>query len=96
MTYPFFKMAAGSHIGFDPGNVNVRSAFKDSRGRTSVLQKYCKTENGLRGHIFRGSSGINALLILESKISGVKARGRPVVSYPCSHLAPPSPAPPIN
>ena len=29
------------------------------------------------GHIFRGSSGINALLILEGKISGVKARGTP-------------------
>ena len=28
-------------------------------------------------HIFRGSSGINALLILEGKIRGVKARGRP-------------------
>ena len=28
-------------------------------------------------HIFRGSSGINALLILEGKISGVKGRGRP-------------------
>jgi len=28
------------------------------------------------GHIFRGSSGLNALLILKGKISGVKARGR--------------------
>ena len=29
------------------------------------------------GHVFRGSSGLNALLIMEGKISGVKARGRP-------------------
>ena len=29
------------------------------------------------GHVLRGSSGLNALLIMESKISGVKARGRP-------------------
>ena len=29
------------------------------------------------GHVLRGSSGLNALLIMEGKISGVKARGRP-------------------
>ena len=29
------------------------------------------------GHVLRGSSGLNALLIMECKISGVKARGRP-------------------
>ena len=37
--------------------------------------------NGYLGHIFRGSSGINALLILEGKISGVKARGRPRTAW---------------
>ena len=29
------------------------------------------------GHVLRGSSGLNALLIMEGKIRGVKARGRP-------------------
>jgi len=29
------------------------------------------------GHVLRSSSGLNALLIMEGKISGVKARGRP-------------------
>ena len=29
------------------------------------------------GHVLRGSSGLNALLIMEGKISVVKARGRP-------------------
>ena len=29
------------------------------------------------GHVLRGSSRLNALLITEDKISGVKARGRP-------------------
>ena len=56
-----------------------RSACKDGRERTAVLQKHCKTENGMAyaGHVLRGSSGFNALLIVEGKISGVKARGRP-------------------
>jgi len=33
------------------------------------------------GHVLRGSSGLNALLIREGKISGVKARGRPRTAW---------------
>ena len=47
---------------------------RKNRGSTRTLQK---TENGICGHVLRGSSGLNALLIMAGKISGVKARGRP-------------------
>jgi len=55
-----------------------RSAFKDGRERTAVLQKnIARQKMAYVGHVLRGSSGLNALLIMEGKISGVKARGRP-------------------
>ena len=36
-----------------------------------------KLSKAYAGHGLGGSSGLNALLIMEGKISGVKARGRP-------------------
>ena len=55
-----------------------RSAFEDGREKTAVLQKnIARQKMAYAGHVLRGSSGLNALLIMESKISGVKARGRP-------------------
>ena len=38
---------------------------------------FCVTYAAYAGHVLRGSSGLNALLIMEGKISGVKARERP-------------------
>ena len=52
--------------------------------RTELESLFSKEPNRIRtrmdknaGHVLRGSSRLNALLIMEGKISGVKARGRP-------------------
>jgi len=66
----------------------LKISWKDKVKTTEVLSRIAEVEPqfyrnisrqkmAYAGHIFRGSSGINALLILEGKISGVKARGRP-------------------
>jgi len=47
------------------------------RKNLSSTKKHYETENAYAGHVLRGSSGLNALLIMRGKISGVKARGRP-------------------
>jgi len=63
----------------------LKVSWKDKVKNTEVLsrmaekeprfyKKHCRTENGYAGHVLRGSSGLNALLIMEGKISGVKAR----------------------
>ena len=50
-----------------------RLLLNSERGtRTAQEQKMAYA-----GHVLRGSSGLNALLIMEGKISGVKARERP-------------------
>ena len=57
-------------------NWNDVSTWHDSRGPTlwNSLPLPCVTHHL---EVLRGSSGLNALLIMEGKISGVKARGRP-------------------
>ena len=66
----------------------LKISWKDKVKNTEVLSRIAEVEPqfyrniarqkmAYAGNIFRGNSGINALLILEGKISGVKARGRP-------------------
>ena len=53
---------------------------KNQRKRTTILQGNSTTETRLcsyAGHILRGRGGRNALVILEGKIKGKKAKGRP-------------------
>ena len=63
-------------------------SWKDKVKNTEVLARMAEKEPqfykniarqkmAYAGHALRGSSGLNALLIMEDKISGVKARGRP-------------------
>ena len=40
-------------------------------------KKIARQKMAYAGHVLRGSSGLNARLIMEGKVSGVKARGRP-------------------
>ena len=59
--------------------------WKDKVKNTEVLSRMAEKEPrfykniamAYAGHVLRGSSGLNALLIMEGKISAVKARGRP-------------------
>jgi len=66
----------------------LKISWKDKVKNTEVLSRMAEKEprfyNNIArqkmayaGHVLRGSSGLNALLIMEGKISGVKARGRP-------------------
>jgi len=43
----------------------------------TVLQKHCKTKLTYAGHMLRGSSGVNAVLMLEGKIKSVRTWDRP-------------------
>ena len=45
--------------------------------QSSFYKNIARQKIAYAGHVLRGSSGLNALLIMEGKISGVKARGRP-------------------
>jgi len=67
---------------------NINISWKDKVKNTEVLARMAEKEPlfykniarqkmAYAGHVLRGSSGLNALLIMEGKISGVKARGRP-------------------
>ena len=55
--------------------VPARMAEKEPRFYKNIARQ----KMAYAGHVLRGSrpSGLNALLIMEGKISGVKARGRP-------------------
>ena len=66
----------------------LKVSCKDKVKNTEVLSRMAEKEPrfykniarqkmAYAGHVLRGSSGLNALLIMEGKISGVKARGRP-------------------
>ena len=66
----------------------LKVSWKDKVKNTEVLSRMAEKEPrfyeniarqkmAYAGHVLRGSSGLNALLIMEGKISGVKARGRP-------------------
>ena len=72
---------------FCPEKMNNRTLFLTEQN-TEVLARMAEKEPrfykniarqkmAYAGHALRGSSGLNALLIMEGKISGVKARGRP-------------------
>jgi len=66
----------------------LKVSWKDKVKNTEVLLRMAENEPwfykniarqkmAYEGHVLRGSSGLNALLIMEGKISGVKARERP-------------------
>ena len=66
----------------------LRIIWRDKEKNTEVLSKISVEETELHGntarqnmayagHVLRGSSEINAALILEGKINGAKTRGRP-------------------
>ena len=66
----------------------LKVSWKDKVKNTEVLSRMAEKEPrfykyiarqkmAYAGHVLRGISGLNALLIMEGKISGVKARGRP-------------------
>ena len=66
----------------------LKVSWKDKVKNTEVLSRVAEKEPwfykiiarqkmAYAGHVIRGSSGLNALLIMEGKISSVKARVRP-------------------
>ena len=69
----------------------LKVSWKDKVKNTEVLSRMAEKEPqfykniaiqkmAYAGHVLRGSSGLNALLIMEGKISGVKAR-RPRIAW---------------
>ena len=42
-----------------------------------LIKAIAKQKLAYTGHVLRGSSGTNALIILEGKLEGKKAKGRP-------------------
>ena len=66
----------------------LKVSWKDKVKNTEVLARMAEKEPrfykniarqkmAYAGHVPRSSSGLNALLIMEGKITGVEARGRP-------------------
>ena len=54
-----------------------RSASRMAEKEPRFYKNIARQKMAYAGHVLRGSSGLNALLIMEGKTSGVKARGRP-------------------
>jgi len=70
----------------------LKVSWKDKVKNTEVLARMAEKEPrfykniarqkiAYAGHVLRGSSGLNALLIIKGKISGVKGRGRPRIAW---------------
>jgi len=57
-------------------STKYRGSEKSWRKRTAILS-VVQQKLAYAGHVLRGSSGRNALVILEGKIRGKRAKGRP-------------------
>ena len=60
---------------------NYRRCSEQNLNKTACYERYEKRKLEYSGHVLRGSSGKTHLILLEGKISGKRANGRPRVTW---------------